>query len=238
MENQNETKCRPFQSQSVIFGLLVLLAGLLLMLKNFGALSHETSRIIFSWPMLLVAIGVLNLSGKSKIWGIILVAVGGFFLGTRFLGLSHTFGDVFWPALIIVVGLALVFSASGFWKSRQAINKVTREDDVVDDVAIFGGVEKTIYSNSFKGGEIVAIFGGSKLNLTKATLAPGYNQLEIVTIFGGATIIVPSDWNVKIDVINILGGFSDKRELGQIDVSKTLIIKGVAIFGGGEVKSY
>lgn len=114
-------------------------------------------------------------------------------------------------------------------------------DDLIDYVNIFSGGERQIVSQNFKGGKISAIFGGIELDLTKASLAPGYSELEIACVFGGATIIVPDDWHISIQVTPILGGFSDSRKLSPgrtVDPAKHLIIKGVVVFGGGEVKSY
>jgi len=51
-------------------------------------------------------------------------------------------------------------------------------------------------------------------------------------------LVVPADWNVKVEVFNIFGAYADKRMASQIDYNKTLVIKGVTIFGGGEVKSF
>jgi len=65
--------------------------------------------------------------------------------------------------------------------------------------------------------------------------------LNITAIFGGSTIIVPRDWNVLLNVTPLFGGFSNKirREPNLVvDQSRTLIIKGIAMFGGGEIKSY
>jgi predicted membrane protein len=111
-------------------------------------------------------------------------------------------------------------------------------DEYFDDVAIFGGIERTVRSENFRGGKIVAIFGGSKVNLNHVTLSPGPNVLEMVCIFGGSTLMIPPDWNVKLEVISIFGGMGDKRPPMPVDMNKTLIIKGVVLFGGGELKSY
>jgi hypothetical protein len=52
--------------------------------------------------------------------------------------------------------------------------------------------------------------------------------------------VVPSDWKVQLKMTSILGGFNDKRTFikESPDPSRILIIKGTAIFGGGEIKSY
>jgi len=63
--------------------------------------------------------------------------------------------------------------------------------------------------------------------------------LDVLTIFGGTKIVVPSDWAVTIDVVSIFGGFADKRRSAHhinLIPENRLVIKGFTIFGGGEVK--
>ena len=84
------------------------------------------------------------------------------------------------------------------------------------------------------------MFGGSEIDLTQAKLAEGVYTLEVNAIFGGVTVIVPSDWKIELKMTSILGGFTDKRAYikENPDPSKVLVIRGSAIFGGGEIKSY
>ncbi|MDD3132774.1 MAG: LiaF-related protein, partial [Bacteroidales bacterium] len=84
-------------------------------------------------------------------------------------------------------------------------------------------------------------FGGSEINLTQAQLAPGNNNLEITAIFGGSTLIVPPEWQIKVNVTAVFGGISDKRYKRRdvpTDETKILYIDGLVLFGGGEIKSY
>ena len=96
-------------------------------------------------------------------------------------------------------------------------------------------------SDNFKGGRLTSIFGGSEINLTNCKLAEGKNVIDVFMVFGGNVLIVPPDWSIKIEVVSIFGGFSDKRH-NFTDESKKenkeLYIKGMAIFGGGEIKNY
>ena len=60
-------------------------------------------------------------------------------------------------------------------------------------------------------------------------------------MFGGTTIVVPNDWNIVMNVTSIFGGFSNKSVKdpnANVDLSRTLIIKGLVVFGGGELKTY
>jgi hypothetical protein len=88
---------------------------------------------------------------------------------------------------------------------------------------------------------VTAIFGGSELIFSKSQLAPGVQEIEVFAMFGGWTLVVPTHWQVKSDVVAVFGGISDKRMLSDEtmkDNTRQLIIKGFVMFGGGEIKSF
>jgi len=228
------------QNNRAIIGVILVLVGFFLVMRNTGIFPDFIDNVIFSWPMLLVIIGLVLTIGSSggKTSGIIVLAVGAFFL------IPHIFREtfdvnMFWPSIFIIIGVVFIFSKRKGWNSVSTTAPVG--DDYIDYVHIFSGGERQIVSENFRGGKVTAVFGGSEIDLTKAKLAPGVSELELACVFGGTTIIVPDDWNVKIEVVPILGGFGDSRKLNPgrtVDTTKQLIIKGAVVFGGGEVKSY
>lgn len=223
--------------KSLVFGLLVLGLGLVWLMRNFGIVPESLWDVIFSWQMLLIAIGIINIANDhSRGVGWILIAIGGFFMISEYFDLPVTFRHIFWPSLLILIGAILIFGSGRIFRRRDFT--ISKGEDFIEEVSIFSGRERFINSLAFRGGKVVSVFGGSKLDLTRAQLANGEAEMEIVAIFGGSTLIVPNDWNVKIEVFNIFGGYSDKRVRSQVDYNKTLVVKGVAIFGGGEIKSY
>jgi predicted membrane protein len=229
---------RPRRGKGLVFGILVITAGVLLMAKNMGALEPSISRVIFSWEMLLVAIGILNLAGRHSIWlGLTLISVGVFFILVNYYHLPFTLWHVFWPLLIIIIGLSMIFGAMRF-RNHRFFQNTSGSDDFIEDIAIFGGAERKNLSQSFKGGRIIAVFGGSKIDFSQAKLGEGENMIEVVAVFGGTSLIVPADWNIRVEVFNIFGGYADKRNTVQVDLNKTLVIKGVTIFGGGEIRNF
>ncbi len=123
-------------------------------------------------------------------------------------------------------------------KKKKQWTKSESFDEYFEDVAVFSGSEKVLHCPNLKQGKIVAVFGVSKLNLNNCSLYPEGAIIDINCVFGGTSLIIPSDWNVKFEVFNIFGGFADQRHSHQVDNTKTLIIKGVCIFGGGELKSF
>lgn len=227
-------------SNRAIIGVVLVLAGFFLVIRNTGIFPDFIDNVIFSWPMLLVVIGVvMTLGASEKTAGIIVMAVGAFFMIPLLFRETFHMYNMFWPSIFIIVGIIFIVSRQkGF---HSVTTKGVVGDDYVDYVNVFSGGERQIISQNFKGGKITAIFGGIELDLTKAGLAPGVSELELACIFGGATLIVPDDWYITIEVTPILGGFSDSRKLlpgRAIDPSKHLVIKGAVIFGGGEIKSY
>jgi len=112
-------------------------------------------------------------------------------------------------------------------------------DDYLDAVSVFGGIKKTILSKDFKGGEIVNIFGGAELDFTQAEIN-GRVIIDITQVFGGTKIIVPSHWQVVSDIAAVFAGFDDKRMkmTATPNSDKILVLKGVSIFAGVDIRSF
>jgi len=226
-------------SNRLVIGIVLVVAGFFLLLRNTNIIPVYITGILFSWQMLLIVIGlVITLSGSNKTPGIILMAIGGFFLIPELF--YEIFGRyrIFWPALFIGAGILIIFAGQSAKRTIFSHTEGTSANDYLDIVNIFSGGDRKIISDNFRGGKVTSIFGGSKINLSKCRLTPGISQLDITCIFGGTEIIVPEDWSIVIDVVPILGGFSDDRKISagsNIDSSKTLIIKGTVVFGGGEI---
>jgi predicted membrane protein len=233
---------RHFHNNRPIIGVILVLAGLFLVMRNTGFFPDFIDHVIFSWPMLLVVIGlVMTLGASEKTSGVIVMAVGGFFLIPMIFRETFHAYNMFWPSIFIIIGIIFIVSKRGNWNKANLNSKGIIGDDFIDYVNVFSGGERQIVSENFRGGRISAVFGGMELDLTKAKLAPGRNEIEIACVFGGATFIVPDDWNISIEVTPVLGGFSDSRKLipgRTVDPTRQLVIKGAVVFGGGEIKSY
>jgi predicted membrane protein len=242
METSSNNYTHSRQMKKYAFGIIVMLAGLLLLGYNTGVISYEWKRILFSWQMLLIAIGVVNLMNReSWVPGVILISIGTFFIAPKLFFLPTNFIHLFWPVLLITVGVLILIKrfprTSGL--HRHGDNSGVDEGYIRQD-NIFSGSKQRITTDAFKGGQVNCVFGGAEIDLTQAKLADGVYNLEVNVVFGGVTVIVPSDWKIELKMTSILGGFSDKRAYVKEnpDPSKVLVIRGSAIFGGGEIKSY
>jgi len=255
-----------FQKQNTngrfVIGVVILVTGLLFLFNNFNLIPSDLEYYIFSWKTLLIAIGALNLLfSNNRTAGFILITVGVVFWIPDIFSLSVSAGRFIWPLAIIAVGLFLLFNpregkfSPRFWENKIKGYQNTEgedikeesgnfvQDDYVENVAIFGGGERIVSSKNFRGGRLTAIFGGSEIHMRHAKLAPGKHFLDVFFMFGGSEIVVPNDWIIRVDVVSIFGGFSDKRIVHQsedtsVEPKSVLYIKGFVLFGGGEVKSY
>lgn len=223
-------------------GILIVLGGLFL-LNTMNVIHFRIAHVIFSWPFIMLVIGLFVLVNTDKRFlGGILSGIGALFLIERIFPEIDYDGGIVIAILFVALGTYIILkkrkldSDPDFLSDTSKVNK-----DKIDDVSIFGGGTKIISSDNFQGGNITAIFGGSEINLINCQLAEGDNVLDVLCVFGGTTIILPKEWNVVINVTSVLGGFSNKAIRNPsvvIDQARTLHIKGLAMFGGGEVKTY
>ncbi|MEA1886452.1 MAG: DUF5668 domain-containing protein [Bacteroidota bacterium] len=244
MKHRSNLENRPHRSYSatskIAIGVVLILLGFMLIIRNTGFMPNYFEDIIFSWQMLLIAIGfIMTLGTGNKTPGLIVMAVGGFFIIPEVLDIPFRTYRLFWPAVLIIIGIIVITNARLFRREHWR-SETSSSNDVIDMVNIFGGGERRILSQNFQGGKISCVFGGGEIDLTKARLAEGTHELEIACVFGGVSLVVPPDWNIIIDVTPVLGGFSDDRKTAGsvIDMSKTLVVRGAVVFGGGEIKGY
>jgi predicted membrane protein len=223
-------------------GISLVIIGIILLAGNLGMIPQEFWDIIYQWPTVFLIIAIINLLKRKFLLSFVLSALWVFFV------LPDIFPEIridrlkdFWPVLIVLVGILFLNTHKKNRSFRYEKEKNPRNsNDTIEEVAIFSGNIKRIESSNFQGGEITSIFGGTELFLNNSKLSPEGATIELVNVFGGVKFIVPKDWNVKIEVTSIVGGFADKRVyIGDETTSKqTLTIKGITILGGGELTNF
>ncbi|MBL7857909.1 MAG: hypothetical protein JNM57_09480 [Cyclobacteriaceae bacterium] len=226
-------------------GIIVVLVGTLLLVDRMGV---DLPHWLISWPWIPIIAGVYfgvrsNFQGWS--W-MIPIGVGVLFLTGEIIQ-DYSMDRFFWPIIIITIGIVMIFRPKRegkSWREKYGTEGELKGENLageeIEAVTIFGGSKKVIISKNFKGGEVITVFGGAEVNLTQADIQ-GRAELELVQVFGGAKLIVPSNWRVHTgEVVCIFGGIDDKRNPVTLnaDPSKVLILKGMCMFGGIDIKSY
>lgn len=270
MENQNiqnEDMWNDFEKSQrrgkIMGGILITMIGVLFLSRELG---FQLPVWIFTWKVLLIALGIL-LAVKHKFlhpgW-IVLIAVGGGFLLNDIYPELHI-KPILWPSLLILIGLAIVFKPRnkrreqmrrhwGKWHQHKYQHRFGQyphsdsnfreepaKEDYIECTSIMAGVKKSVFSKSFKGGEITNVFGGAEINLMQADFE-GKINLEITQVFGGTKLLVPANWEIRsAEMVTVFGSLEDKRPVQpQVGDSsaKIVVITGTTVFGGIDIKSY
>jgi predicted membrane protein len=227
-------------NKNAIVGIIFITIGAVFLLDNLEIISWRVRHYLFQWENVFIIIGLVLLSSRENFRkGLIFLAIGVFLNLDNWFNVDVNIFDL-WPIALVFIGIALITRHKGSDdKSRNDKNTGIFDADKIDDTAIFGGGDKVVNSQSFKGGMLTAIFGGSNIDLTQAKLAEGNQVIDVFFVFGGSKIRVPQDWQVEMNVTGIFGGMSDKRKFvdPEINAGKRLYIKGTAIFGGADVSN-
>jgi len=223
-------------SSQVILGLLVIGMGVLFLLDNLDVLDFRHA--IGFWPLAFIGAGVLVLFGdgprSGSYTGAVLIGVGVLMILGR-LGFLYISWAMTWPLVMIALGGLILFRTLGPGRVARPGAVEGSPDQVVDVVAILGGVERRITTPDFRGGEITAVMGGCALDLRESSILKEA-VLNVFTIWGGINIKVPPDWNVVLNGTPVMGGFSEKT-VSAPNSGKRLVITGYAVMGGVEVRN-
>lgn len=210
-----------------------MLIGLLLLADTTG--TAEIDSVLQFVPSLFVVVGLYALvsSGLRNFVGpVLVVVVAG---AWQLVALDLVTGEQvfqFWPVLVVVFGLSVV---AGRLRTRAR----NVDDAYLDAFAVFGGSEKRSTSKAFVGGALTAIFGGATIDLRDVDVEAAPAKVSVTALFGGAEIIVPRNWNVRLDVLPILGAATDERTRFDRDETHDdldLVVEGFVAFGGVSVK--
>lgn len=102
----------------------------------------------------------------------------------------------------------------------------------IDLVTIFDGDNLVSSADPFYGGKILTMYGGTVLDLRKATPAPTGIYLDLLVWMGRVDLVVPLGWRVDFTGKVIFGGFDDATQTTADPDAPTVKIGGLIVFGG------
>jgi predicted membrane protein len=234
----------------MFFGLIVVIIGILLLLRAMHLLFFS---LAFSWPVLLIVIGILigikSVFRNPASW--ILILIGAANLTPQFYIMGQPSSVFAWPAVMILIGLSIVFRSASRRKVYTAdmfekkfpgsVDAVTSDSSMLNVDVTFGGRKEFVTSKDFKGGDVSVTFAGCEINLMQADSTESTMILDVKVSFGGLELIVPSHWDVQNEISPAFGSVEDQRMVqtaAAAEHKKTLILKGSCSFGSIEIKSY
>jgi len=103
-------------------GLFFIVLGLALLVATNDMLNLGSVRDYFTWETVLIFIGVLLLLNLQFGGGLLLIAVGGWFMLDRlYPDVPEIIKTIYWPSVIILIGIIFILS-SLIKRKRRIIN--------------------------------------------------------------------------------------------------------------------
>lgn len=224
----------------LIIGVLIMVAGLLLMVDRLDLL--EFTGILRFWPIVVIAIGASLLvrpgaPPQTRFWGWVWLGIGTWLL-LNSLGLIRIgLGQLFWPFVLIFVGVKLVLHAM-----RHEITPPSGGAGHASLFAVMGESKRINNDNPFTGGQMSAFMGGCQLDLRQAVIpAGGEAAIDVFSIMGGLEVWVPSQWTVVSHIVPVMGAVDDKRlpspQAPSADIPPRLLLRGQIVMSGLTIKN-
>jgi hypothetical protein len=250
-------------NEKVITGGLLVLLGVLFILDNFHVI--DAGALWDYWPLFLIGPGLSRLLQPDRpgqrVWGAILVGVGGVLL-LRNLDIVWIPFHRVWPVALVVIGGYLIWqTVSPRVPDDPGVGPVNAGDRAfeaaraglattsglgassiaqLNEFALCGSGHRIVpQSSDFRGGTVTVIAGGFDIDLRQAVMTRESARIEIFAMMGGVVFRVPEGWKVELNVTPLLGGTDMKaRAVAPAEgMPKTLTISGFILMGGVEVKN-
>lgn len=218
-----------------LWGSVLIILGLILGLNS---LEIANINIFFDgwWTLFIIIPCFINLfKEKNKTGDIICLVIGiALFLGCQ--GIINF--DIIWklmiPFILVAIGVSLVFKDTIKFNFKEQLKRLNKANEN-EYRSTFGSQTVNFSNEKFEGCSINSIFGSVKCDLRDAIIKDDV-IINAGAIFGGITIRVPKDVNIKINSTPIFGYIHDEKVRKHKDAKTTIYIKASCILGGIEIK--
>ena len=228
MQIENRGRLTP----QLLMGLIIIAVGVVFTLDNLGMVRAED--YLRYWPVGFIVVGVLKLwqsRGGGAFAGLLFILAGAWLLLDMFDVVHVSFWEL-WPLVLVLFGASMV------WQGIRGSRRQSSMDAnaTISALAVLGGVARGNNSRAFRGGDLTAVMGGCEIDLRQAAI-DGEAVIDVFAMWGGVEIRVPEDWTIVGRVMPLLGGFEDKTRPPQGATMHRLVVRGLVIMGGVEVKN-
>lgn len=221
--------------RNLLWGLVLIGIGIIWGLNAFDMI-HINLFFRGWWTLFIIVpcfIGLFKEDGK--VGNIIGILIGvGLLLGVRGVINLSIAVKLIVPIIFVLIGISVIFKDFGVKKVTKKIKDFT-EEDLAETCATFSEQKVILRDNEFQNAKLDAIFGGVHFDIQACNIKEnGY--IKASAIFGGITIIAPSNVNVKVKSTSIFGGSENKLQDKYDPNNPTILVDALCLFGGVTVK--
>jgi hypothetical protein len=137
--------------------------------------------------------------------------------------------------LVFKLGVYAGMTIAAAFVKRAVPSRGDENSDQLSLVAVFDGIDLKSRADVFRGGSMLAWFGGIDVDLSEVELAPGA-RLSVHALFGGISIDTPANWRLESNVRALAGGVDARTPTDTDREAPTLTLDGMALFGGIAVR--
>jgi len=206
----------------MIFGFIILAVGVLILLRKLDIFYPDW---LLSWPMILIAVGVITLIKHEfkSFFGVMMLAIGMFFLLEREFNFDFGIQRFIFPVALILVGIYLITQKR---KEQQVLNDIQEKLKSASSTSSsedFNKGEKTAFSNKSAGEKSFSGMSGISgtsysdsvsidsimSGINKRVLTKNFQGGKLTAAFGGIDLdLTQSDFSgmVTLQVDVIFGG--------------------------------
>jgi hypothetical protein len=245
----------PGGAPPAFFGLFMLAMGTMFLLDNLNIVEARYVWRTF-WPMTFIAWGVWRVisgdHGRFLPW--LAIGGGGLLLGRVMFGWDISLARVFWPLVLIALGLHILYRswrrpvtvhASGGEPAAASLagGESTAGADAGDtsssfrDAAVLGSIERRSVSQTFRAGDASAFMGSVAIDLRESRMASNEAIVDVSVVMGSIELRIPRGWTVESRVSALMGSFEDLTDVPVEMPANRLVIRGSALMGSVEVRN-
>jgi len=224
------------QVSKVMWGIVLVFLGVVFALK---ALDIVDIDIFFKgwWTLIIIVPSFISVfTDKDKTGGLIGLLIGiMLLLGCRGLLVDFkTMAKLTIPAVIIVIGLNLIFKDAFSKNAKEGIKKLKDAGPLRASSAVFATKNDDCTDQTFNGADYTAIFGTVNCNVQNAFFERDV-LIKVKNLLGTVNITVPDGVNVEVRSHSLFGGITNRIPQNEAN-TLTIYVEAYCLLGNVEIK--
>ena len=211
-------------------GLAFVAVGLMLLLHTIGV--ADLGSVIRWVPSLFILLGIVMVVAnrfRRIVAPAMIIAIAAV-VQLAVLG----YAEVIWPALLILIGVAILLGRGRKRKSRH-VRSGTADNDL-NLSTIMSSTYRRMSADDLNSGEFTTVMGESKLDLRDVSQSDLPAEICVTCVMGEVNLRVPAGWSVKINNSTVMGESKDERRSSPKTAAADLTVTGTVVMGSLKIE--
>lgn len=219
----------------ILWGVVLIVIGVIIGTNSLG---FTNINIFFEgwWTLFIIVPCFISfIKGPSRTASVIGLVIGvALLLCAQGIVTFSIIRKLIIPFIFVMIGLGFIFKDFFNSKINEKIKSLNKSG-LKEYAATFGENKVDMSNEVFEGADLNAVFGGVELNLINSEIRDE-QIVNATAIFGGITIKVPQNVNVKVKSTSIFGGVDNKIKNINGENIPTIYVNAFCMFGGVDIK--